>query len=114
MLMSAVILLSGSLLDPNPGLIFWTAITFVLVLLILKKIAWGPILGALEEREKVSSHPLTVPTGQRMRLRRFFVKIKKLLQRPRPNPTGLSVRAGSLQIKFVQKSLKRLIPSLRK
>jgi len=52
MLMSAVILLSGSLLDPNPGLIFWTAITFVLVLLILKKIAWGPILGALEEREK--------------------------------------------------------------
>jgi len=47
-----MILLAGSLLSPNPGLIFWTAITFVIVLLILKKVAWGPILNALEEREK--------------------------------------------------------------
>jgi F-type H+-transporting ATPase subunit b len=52
MLTSGIILLAGSLLSPNPGLIFWTAVTFVIVLLILKKIAWGPILGALEEREK--------------------------------------------------------------
>jgi F-type H+-transporting ATPase subunit b len=52
MLTSGIILLAGSLLSPNPGLIFWTAITFVIVLLILKKIAWGPILTALEEREK--------------------------------------------------------------
>jgi F-type H+-transporting ATPase subunit b len=52
MLTSGIILLAGSLLSPNPGLIFWTAITFVIVLLILKKVAWGPILNALEEREK--------------------------------------------------------------
>jgi F-type H+-transporting ATPase subunit b len=52
MLTSGVILLAGSLLSPEPGLIFWTALTFVLVLLILKKVAWGPILTALEEREK--------------------------------------------------------------
>ena len=52
MLTSGMILLAGSLLSPNPGLIFWTAITFVIVLLILKKIAWGPILNALAEREK--------------------------------------------------------------
>lgn len=52
MLTSGVILLSGSLLDPNPGLIFWTAVTFLIVLIILKKIAWGPIVSMLEEREK--------------------------------------------------------------
>ncbi len=51
MLTSGVILLAGSLLSPEPGLIFWTAITFILVMLILKKIAWGPILTALQERE---------------------------------------------------------------
>lgn len=44
---------SGSLLDVNPGLIFWTAITFVLLLLILKKLAWKPILNALSERENL-------------------------------------------------------------
>ncbi|MEI6847881.1 MAG: F0F1 ATP synthase subunit B [Chlorobiaceae bacterium] len=52
MLTSGIILLAGSLLSPNPGLIFWTALTFLLVLLILKKVAWGPIISALEEREK--------------------------------------------------------------
>jgi F-type H+-transporting ATPase subunit b len=33
------------------GLIFWTVVTFVLLLLVLKKIAWKPLLKLLEERE---------------------------------------------------------------
>jgi F-type H+-transporting ATPase subunit b len=41
----------GGLLDVNPGLIFWVTITFVLLLLLLKKIAWKPILDSLNERE---------------------------------------------------------------
>ena len=39
------------LLSPNPGLIIWTLITFVLVLLVLKKFVWGPLLSALDQRE---------------------------------------------------------------
>jgi len=42
---------SGGLLDVNPGLIFWVVITFVLLLIVLKKMAWGPILNSLNERE---------------------------------------------------------------
>jgi F-type H+-transporting ATPase subunit b len=41
-----------NLLNPEPGTIFWTAATFILLLLILKKMAWGPILQTLAEREK--------------------------------------------------------------
>lgn len=41
----------GSLIDVNPGLIFWTVITFVLLLVLLRKIAWKPILTALDQRE---------------------------------------------------------------
>ncbi|NIR51384.1 F0F1 ATP synthase subunit B [candidate division KSB1 bacterium] len=41
-----------NLLNPDPGTIFWTALTFVFLLFILKKLAWGPILQALEERER--------------------------------------------------------------
>jgi F-type H+-transporting ATPase subunit b len=41
----------GGLLDVNPGLIFWTIVTFIILLLILKKTAWQPILRALQERE---------------------------------------------------------------
>lgn len=42
----------GTLLDVNPGLIIWTVVTFIFLLLLLKKIAWKPILSALDLREK--------------------------------------------------------------
>ena len=44
--------MKASLLDPHLGTIIWTLITFVLVLLVLKKWAWPPILAALDEREQ--------------------------------------------------------------
>lgn len=40
------------LLSADPGLIFWTVVTFVLLLGILWKFAWNPILGALDARER--------------------------------------------------------------
>ncbi|MEW6062201.1 MAG: F0F1 ATP synthase subunit B, partial [Bacteroidota bacterium] len=40
------------MLDINPGLIIWTIITFVLLVIVLGKIAWKPLLQALESREK--------------------------------------------------------------
>jgi F-type H+-transporting ATPase subunit b len=43
---------NGSLLDVNPGLIIWTIVTFLILLFILKKVAWKPILSALDQREK--------------------------------------------------------------
>ena len=41
----------GGPLDVNPGLIIWTVVTFVILLFLLKKFAWGPILKSLGERE---------------------------------------------------------------
>jgi len=40
------------LLLPHFGLIFWTMLSFIIVLIILKKFAWTPILTMLNEREK--------------------------------------------------------------
>jgi len=42
---------NGGLLDVNPGLMIWTVVTFITLLLILKKVAWKPILTALDKRE---------------------------------------------------------------
>lgn len=36
----------------NPGLILWTILTFVIVVLILRAMAWKPLLGALHAREE--------------------------------------------------------------
>ena len=40
------------MLTVSYGTIIWTSIAFILVLIIMKKVAWKPILGALEKREK--------------------------------------------------------------
>jgi F-type H+-transporting ATPase subunit b len=41
-----------SLIDVNFGLMFWTLVTFVLVLVILKKYAYGPIQATIDARRK--------------------------------------------------------------
>ena len=41
-----------SLIEPQIGTIFWTVVTFVLLLVVLGRFAWRPLLGALNEREE--------------------------------------------------------------
>ncbi len=40
------------LLSPDVGLGVWTALTFLTVVIVLGKFAWGPILKSLDEREE--------------------------------------------------------------
>ena len=40
------------MIEFDPGLIIWTTIIFILLLLVLKKFAWKPILDAVDERNK--------------------------------------------------------------
>jgi len=53
------------LLTPSFGLIFWTLLAFVVVLYILGKFAWKPILNSLNQREKLIADSLE--TAQRVR-----------------------------------------------
>lgn len=41
-----------TLLSVEPGLIIWTIIIFILLLLILKKFAWKPLINSLSSREQ--------------------------------------------------------------
>ena len=46
------------LVTPNPGTIFWMIIIFGIVLFILRKFAWKPILNALKDREESIANAL--------------------------------------------------------
>lgn len=41
----------GKLVEPDMGLIIWTIVTFLALVFILAKAAWGPLISAIEERE---------------------------------------------------------------
>jgi F-type H+-transporting ATPase subunit b len=43
------LVLASSFTDVKPGLIIWT---FIVVLFILRRVAWGPLLKSVEDREK--------------------------------------------------------------
>jgi F-type H+-transporting ATPase subunit b len=40
------------LVQLNPGLIIWTIVTFVVLMVVLKLVAWKPLLAMLDERER--------------------------------------------------------------
>jgi len=40
------------MLDINPGLILWTILTFIILLFILSKVGWKPLVNALQAREQ--------------------------------------------------------------
>ena len=42
----------GALLTPALGTVVWASIAFLVVLFVLRRFAWGPILSALNEREE--------------------------------------------------------------
>ena len=50
--MNLLVLASNTFTDVKPGLIIWTWLTFIVVLFILRRFAWGPLLSAVEGREK--------------------------------------------------------------
>lgn len=42
----------SALISPNLGTIFWTVVTFVIFAFILSRVAWKPLIGALDSREQ--------------------------------------------------------------
>ena len=58
-------LLAAGLTDVNFALSFWTALTFAILLFVLGKFAWGPILQMIETREKTISDAIEASKKER-------------------------------------------------
>jgi F-type H+-transporting ATPase subunit b len=43
--------MNNPLVQPDPGLFIWTIVTFLVLLVLLSKYAWGPLLAALQARQ---------------------------------------------------------------
>jgi F-type H+-transporting ATPase subunit b len=45
--------MDNPLVQPDPGLFIWTIVTFLVLLTLLAKFAWKPLLQALEHRQEM-------------------------------------------------------------
>ena len=67
------------MLEINSGLILWTILTFVIVLIILRKAAWKPLLGALAAREESIRASLREAADARAQAARLLEENKRQL-----------------------------------
>jgi len=73
----------GGLFSINPGLIVWTWLIFILLLVVLRKWAWGPILGALEARETRIQEALDSAAREREEAKQLLQQQQRLLDESR-------------------------------
>src|SRR3954452_7531179 len=66
-------------LSVEPGLMIWTVIVFVALLLILRKFAWPSILGAVEARERALEEQLAEAERNRKEAAELLAQHQKLL-----------------------------------
>lgn len=67
------------LLTPGVGLIFWQLIGFLLLLFVLGKYAWKPILGTLQEREDSITEALEAAEVAKNEMKALQAENEKLL-----------------------------------
>ena len=65
----------------NPGLIVWTIITFIAALVILRAVAWKPLLGALTAREEKIRTQIAQAESARREAERLLEENKAQLAR---------------------------------
>jgi F-type H+-transporting ATPase subunit b len=71
------------LVTPNLGLFFWQLITFLLVLFLLSKFAWKPIMAALREREMSIENALSAAEKAKLEIQGLKAENEKLLAEAR-------------------------------
>ena len=67
------------LITPGIGLIFWMTTSFLVVFFLLKKFAWGPILGMIKDREKSIEDALRKAESAKEDMKLFQNQGEKLL-----------------------------------
>jgi F-type H+-transporting ATPase subunit b len=92
------------LLTPSFGLFIWTLLAFVLVFLILRKFAWGPILSALNEREKTIADSLA--TAERVKTEMAMMKSENeaLLAKAREERSAMLKEAKETRDRIVNEA----------
>lgn len=71
------------LLTPGTGLIIWQTFVFLLLVLLLAKFAWKPILTSLKERETSIQHALDAAEKARAEMARVQADNEKLFKEAR-------------------------------
>src|SRR5207302_10561900 len=75
--------MNNPLVQPDPGLFIWTIVTFLVLLALLAKFAWRPLLQALEGRQERIRKALEDADRARQELERLHLESARIMQQAR-------------------------------
>jgi F-type H+-transporting ATPase subunit b len=92
------------LLTPEFGLIIWTLLAFIIVLVILKKFAWKPILNSLKERETTIADSLSTAERVKAEMSQLKSENEALLAKAREERAQLLKEARDTKDRIISEA----------
>ncbi|RRO16780.1 F0F1 ATP synthase subunit B [Flavobacteriaceae bacterium 14752] len=92
------------LVNPGFGLVFWTAITFLFLIVILRKFAWKPILGAVDSREKSIQKALDSAEEAKKEMQNLKADNEKMKQEARQERDAMLKEAQQMKKQMISEA----------
>lgn len=87
--------MDNPLVQPDPGLFIWTILTFLVLVGLLAKFAWRPLLEALERRQATIARALDDATLARQELERLQKESAEMMRQARVEAEAIVARSRS-------------------
>jgi len=85
--------MNNPLVQPDPGLFIWTIVTFLVLVTILAKFAWKPLLEALESRQALIRKSLDDAAQAKQDLERLNREAAQILSKARADAEAVIARS---------------------
>ena len=89
------------LVTPDVGLLFWTLVSFIILYLILRKFAWGPILAAVKEREESIKAALDAADNAKKEMENLKADNEKILNEAKIERETMLKEAREMKSKLI-------------
>lgn len=89
------------LLNPDFGLVFWTTITFLLLVFLLGKFAWKPIMQSIDKRNQEIADALAAAEKMKEEIAQLEAKHEKMIQEARMERDKIINEARKISEKII-------------
>ncbi|MCS5664038.1 MAG: F0F1 ATP synthase subunit B [Flavobacteriales bacterium] len=89
------------LVTPGFGLIFWTSVVFIILMLLLKKMAWTPILNNVDARNKSIEEALVAAENARDEMSNLKADNERILKEARAERDEMLKEARDIKANIV-------------
>ena len=89
------------LVTPDVGLLFWTFISFAVLFFVLKKFAWKPIVGTVNDREQSIKDALASAENAKKEMQNLTADNERILKEARAEREMMIKEARDLKTKMI-------------